>query len=60
LPQAGDEAPPADEMTCHQEVSTGSHIAREVCRTRAQQEREEREAQDLLTEGLQRGTIIIR
>ena len=35
-----------DEQECHEEVPTGSHVARTVCRSRSQKDRDRDQAED--------------
>jgi predicted secreted protein len=35
-----------DEQECHEEVPTGSHVSRTVCRSRSQKDREREQGQD--------------
>ena len=46
-------------VTCELEQSTGSHIARQVCRTAEERELERAKAESLLHRGLQQGIIVI-
>jgi hypothetical protein len=48
-----------DVVTCELETSTGSHIARRVCRSQEERERDRDKAQSLLHRGLQQGIIVI-
>lgn len=50
---------PEDVVTCEIEQKTGSHIARRVCRTAGDRERERDKAESLLHRGLQQGIIVI-
>ncbi|HVE86905.1 MAG TPA: hypothetical protein VND93_28815 [Myxococcales bacterium] len=52
-------ANPGQEQVCTLEVPTGSHLPREVCRTRAELDREREQAEELLYLGFRRGEIII-
>jgi len=52
-------ADPDEERICVMERATGSHQFQEVCRTRAQIERERDEAEEMLHRGIQRGEIVI-
>lgn len=40
-----------DEQVCHEEMPTGSHVARTVCRSRSQIDREREQGQELQRKG---------
>jgi hypothetical protein len=53
------QVPPSNRVTCRMEQVTGSHIARQVCRTEEDRELERLKAERLLHRGLQQGVIVI-
>ena len=44
-------AAPEDDQVCHEEVPTGSHVGRTVCRSRSQIDRERQEGQEFQRKG---------
>jgi len=59
VPRASDPAHDPSALTCEMEQKTGSHIARQVCRSAEDREREHDKAEALLHRGLQTGVIFI-